>query len=128
MRFVVLLLFSFPLTWAAERDALSIDQNLQARHMPFGTILDPIFASAAGEQIIGYTRCGDSAIWTGHYLAAEAFRYKVTQSTDSLANVQKAIAGLKSLVDVTGTDLLSRCLVSPISPFAAVPLRDVEIK
>src|SRR6266436_263501 len=110
MRTIAVLLFS-SLMWAAEPDALSIDKNLLARHMPFGTILDPIFDAPDSEQIVGYTRCGDSAIWTGHYLAAEAFRYKVTQSADALANVQKAIAGLKSLVDVTGTDLLARCLV-----------------
>src|SRR5205807_4231335 len=65
------------------------------------------------------TRCGDSAIWTGHYLAAEAFRYHVTQSPDAFANVQKAIAGIQSLVDVTGTDLLARCLVPLNSPYAA---------
>ncbi len=46
---------------------------------PYGTVLDPIFAGPASNQIVGYTRCGDSAIWTGHYLAAEAFRYQVTR-------------------------------------------------
>jgi hypothetical protein len=69
---------------ASEADAVAISANIQARHMPFGTILDPIYASAASNQIIGYTRCGDSALWTGAYLAAEAFRYKVTQSPDAL--------------------------------------------
>ena len=68
---------------------------------------------------MGYTRCGDSAIWTGHYLAAEAFRYSVTQSADALNNINKAIAGIKSLTDVTGTNLLARCLVPLNSPYAA---------
>src|SRR5262249_54625460 len=93
--------------------------NIQARHLPFGTILDPIFSSSTGTDIVGYTRCGDSAIWTGHYLAAESFRYKVTHSADALRNAQGALAGLQSLVDVTGTDLLARCLVPMSSPFAA---------
>src|SRR6185436_18723103 len=70
-------------------------------------------------QIIGYTRCGDSALWTGHYLAAEAFRYQLTRAPQALANVKNAIAGIQSLVDVTGTDLLARCLVPVNSPFAA---------
>jgi len=104
---------------AAEADALAITANIQARHLPFGTILDPIFAAPASDQIVGYTRCGDSAIWTGHYLAAEAFRYKVTQSPDAANNLKNAIAGIKSLVDVTGTDLLARCLAPLNSPFAA---------
>jgi uncharacterized protein (TIGR03437 family) len=104
---------------ATEADALSISANIQATHLPYGTILDPIFAGPASNQIIGYTRCGDSAIWTGHYLAAEAFRYQVTQSADALNNVKQGIAGIKSLLDVTGTNLLARCLVPLNSPYAA---------
>ena len=104
---------------AAEVDALAISANIQARHLPFGTILDPVFASFTSDQIVGYTRCGDSAIWTGHYLAAEAFRYNVTRAPEALDNVRKAIAGIKSLADVTGTNLLARCLVPSNSPFAA---------
>src|SRR5713101_2535870 len=105
--------------YAAEADALAISANIQARHSPYGAILDPVFASADSDQIVGYTRCGDSALWTGHYLAAEAFRYKVTQSPDALNNVKQAIAGLKALADVTGTNLLARCIVAENSPFAA---------
>jgi uncharacterized protein (TIGR03437 family) len=104
---------------AAEQDALNLSANIQAQHLPFGTILDPVFDSPDGNQIVGYTRCGDSAIWTGHYLAAEAFRYKVTQSPDAFSNIQRAIAGIKSLADVTGTNLLARCIVDAASPFAA---------
>jgi len=103
---------------ASEEDALAISETIQLRHLPFGGILDPMFAAPDSDQIIGYTRCGDSAIWTGHYLAAESFRYKVTHSADALANVLNAERGLRALVDVTGTDLLARCLVPVDSPFA----------
>src|SRR5512140_1511621 len=105
--------------YGGEADALALDANITARHMPFGTVLDPMFASPQSDQITGYTRCGDSAIWTGHYLAAEAFRYNVTRSAVALANVRAALAGLKSLADVTGTNLLARCLVPANSAFAA---------
>ena len=87
--------------------------------MPFGTLLDPIFASPTSDQIIGYTRCGDSALWTGAYLAAESFRYNVTRSADALQNVRSALAGLKALTDVTGDDRLARCTVPANSPYAA---------
>jgi uncharacterized protein (TIGR03437 family) len=87
--------------------------------MPFATLLDPIFASPTSDQIIGYTRCGDSALWTGAYLAAESFRYNVTQSADALQNVKSALAGLKALTDVTGDDRLARCVVQANSPYAA---------
>ena len=104
---------------ASEFDALAISANIQARHMPFATLLDPIYASPTSDQIIGYTRCGDSALWTGAYLAAESFRYKVTQSADALQNVKRALAGLKALADVTGDNRLARCAVMASSPYAA---------
>jgi uncharacterized protein (TIGR03437 family) len=106
-------------TQASEADALAISANIQAKHLPFGTILDPVYASSTSDQIVGYTRCGDSALWTGAYLAAEAFRYNVTQSPDALANVKRALAGLTSLVDVTGDNRLARCIVAANSPYAA---------
>jgi uncharacterized protein (TIGR03437 family) len=105
--------------WASEADAVAISVHIRARHMPFGTILDPIYVSATSNEIIGYTRCGDSALWTGAYLAAEAFRYKVTQSADALNNLKAALAGLKALTDVTGDNRISRCMVLADSPFAA---------
>jgi len=104
---------------AAEGDALAILANIQARHLPYGSILDPIFALTDSDQISGYTRCGDSALWTGHYLAAEAFRYRVTQASDALSNIQAAVSALKGLADVTGTNLLARCMVPANSPWAS---------
>src|ERR1700682_60453 len=103
---------------AGEADALAISANIQAPHRPYGLILDPVYASANSNKILAYTRCGDSALWTGHYLAAEAFRYKVTQSQDAFANIKAAIAGIKSLADVTGNNLLARCIVPLNSPYA----------
>ena len=112
------MLGAFPAT-ASEADAVAISVGIQARHMPFGTILDPMYASAASNQTVGYTRCGDSALWTGAYLAAEAFRYKVTRAGDAFNNVKTALAGLKGLADVTGDNRLARCMVLASSPYAA---------
>src|SRR6266481_3945657 len=103
----------------SEADAIAISANIRARHMPFGSILDPIYAAPTSDQIVGYTHCGDSALWTGAFLAAEAFRYKVTQSADALDNVKTALAGLKGLADVTGDNRLARCMVLANSPYAA---------
>ena len=120
MRSVVLLLFlSSTHILAAEPDALAISANIQARHTPFGTVLDPIFSAPDRDDLItGYTRCGDSAIWTGHYLAAEAFRYRVTHDPDALANARRALDGITLLTDVTGLNLLARCAVPVSSDFA----------
>jgi uncharacterized protein (TIGR03437 family) len=111
---------------AAESDALAIEANIQARHLPYGAILDPVYTLTDSDQIASYTRCGDSALWTGHYLAAESFRYKVTNAPDALKNVTAAISGLKGLADVTGTNLLARCMVPVTSPYAA-DIRSEEV-
>jgi uncharacterized protein (TIGR03437 family) len=116
---LTILVFWTSFARAAESDALAISANIQARHMPFGTLLDPIYASPASSQIVGYTRCGDSALWTGAYLAAESFHSKVTQSADALRNVKSALVGLQQLVDVTGDNRLARCVFPANAPFAA---------
>jgi hypothetical protein len=102
-----------------ESDALAIDATIQSRHLPFGGIIDPVFASSTSDTITGYTRCADSAIWTGHYLAAESYRYQVMSDPAALANAQGALAYLKTLVDVTTTDVLARCIVPVNSSYAA---------
>src|SRR5215470_1758507 len=109
---------AFPVM-GAEQDALAISHTIEQRHMPNGTIIDPIFASPSSQEIVAYTRGADSAIWTGHYLAAEAFRYKVTASPDALANVRAALQGIRSLRLVTGTNLLARCIMPADWPFAS---------
>ena len=91
---------------ASQDDAEAVSGDIQQLHMPFGTIIDPRFASTdpAETQLAtnAYTHIGDAAIWTGHYLAAEAFRLKVTGSSDALANVQETLDGITMLLDVTG--------------------------
>src|SRR5690242_13226169 len=116
---LTLLLLPFYGAGAAEVDALAISKNIQNRHFPHYTLLDPIFDSATGDQIVSYTRCGDSALWTGFDLAAESFRYKVTRSADALAAAQRALAGIQALIDVTGNNVLARCLIPETSPYAA---------
>ena len=105
-------------SFASEADALAISQNIMARHFPYSSVLDPIFTSSTSNQIVNYTRCGDSALWTGHFLAAEAFRYKVTHSPDALDNARRAELGLQYLADATGNNTLARCLIPDDSPYA----------
>jgi hypothetical protein len=118
MRSVVILLFAFIPLQSAEPDALAISANIQAKHLPYGTILDPIYAAKDSDQIVNYTRCGDSAIWTGHYLAAESYRYAVTKSPEALTAVRNAIQGINMLLNVTGNNLLARCFVPAGSQYA----------
>lgn len=74
-----------------------------AKHMPHGGVLSFDFAGRKGDPFSAYTygRDVDSTIWTGHYLAAESFRYAVTQSPAALSRVQAAVEGLRRLFWVT---------------------------
>src|SRR5262249_41192993 len=115
---LIFTLVAVPPVIGSENDAITISQNIRQRHMPHGTILDPVFKTADSDEIDYYSRGGDSAIWTGHYLAAEAFRYRVTSAPEALENVRTALAGIRLLVDVTGANLLARCLIPTNSPYA----------
>lgn len=105
----------------------AISTNIRALHMPYGTIADPGFASSDSTSpdystVATYNRFGDGAIWTGHYLAAESFRYAVTQSADALNGVKLAMNGVQSLVDVTtqsDPDVLARSWFPQSSPYSA---------
>jgi hypothetical protein len=121
---VCLLTLLVGVAMASEADAIAISQNIRARHMPFGVVVDPIFASPDSDQIVSYTHCGDAAIWTGHYLAAEAFRYNVTKSPEALDNVKIALGGIASLLNVTGTNLLARCLIPANSLYAQAMIQE----
>lgn len=108
-----------------QADADAISATIRERHMPYRTIADPGFATSDPNspdyyRIVTYNRTGDGAIWTGHYLAAESFRYAVTTSPDALANVQAALNGIQSVVDVTSPaapGLLARSWVPQNSPY-----------
>ncbi|HZI42005.1 MAG TPA: hypothetical protein VFD67_09890 [Gemmatimonadaceae bacterium] len=108
-----------------ETDALAISANIQALHMPYGTLADPGFASSDPASpdyntLTTYNRMGDGAIWTGHYLAAESYHYASTQSADALAAVRTAMNGVQSLVDVTALtdpDVLARSWIPQNSQY-----------
>ena len=109
---------------ANEADALAISRQIQEHHWPWHTLTNPRYASGDPASpdfttVVGYTQAADNAIWTGHYLAAEAFRFGVTRSPEALANARRALDGITALVDVTGTDVLARFLIPTSSPYLA---------
>ena len=53
---------------------------------------------------------GDSALWTGLYLATAVWRYQVTRRSDHLQAILEAIRGLHILTHISGTPgVLCRC-------------------
>jgi hypothetical protein len=120
LRTLLILAVSTAFLHAGEADALRIDSNIRARHMPYSTIIDPWLSQPGSDTIDaieGYTRCGDSALWTGHFLAAQSYRYAVTHDPEARANVMEALNGIRKLIEVTGTGVLARCAVPADSPY-----------
>ena len=54
----------------------------------------------AGQQ--RYRSAGDSTIWTGAYIAAQAFRYRVTRDDAALDNIEKCLRAFVQLHDMAG--------------------------
>ena len=100
-----------------ERKAHRIARDLKRHHLPHGAVFDPVYAGPDSNEIVGYTHAGDSAIWTGHYLAAAAFEYAVTGSNKAKSKVRKAISTIRVLLEVTGNETLARAAVPSDSPW-----------
>lgn len=100
------------------RTALDVRTRLLDRHRPHGLILDPIFAAPDSDEIVAYSRGGDSAIWSGHFLAAEVYRYLALRTDESWHSMIDAVRQMRKLVDVTGTNLLARVCLPADSPWA----------
>ncbi len=87
------------------KPAAAIEAGIDA-HLPYGAVLS---IDCETTRAVPLRSCNkpswagdeDSAIWTGHYLAAEAFRFG-SGDTAALPRVQKALAGIERLFWVTG--------------------------
>jgi hypothetical protein len=98
-----------PITTGLHDRARKYNAWLRKHHLPGGTVSDTYFADATHSQVVAYHGTGDSAIWTGSYLAAEALRLMETGSPDAEANVQKMVEAIHRLFEVNGhTGYLSR--------------------
>lgn len=108
----------------------SVDRKIVRDHLPHGTLVEALMDTPAYDtweaaygrggpgnvgRVVGYEGAGDSAIWTGHYLASQAFRYAATRERAALSNVRTALRGIGALLDVNGgTGLLAR-VAAPVN-------------
>lgn len=83
--------------------AMQLESLIQKRHLtPEGLLAYGIsLASPDSDEVTGMAY-SDMAIWSGCYVAAQAFRYAVTDDPLALAQVQRSVRGLHLLQDVTG--------------------------
>ncbi|HZU97495.1 MAG TPA: hypothetical protein VFF73_12415 [Planctomycetota bacterium] len=121
---------AFPLQPNLENAALAVSQDIQSVNTPYGGVVtaymsDPTPGVGTPLHWEGY---GDSAIWTGHYLAAESFRYAVTKDPAAQANASLALAAIQDMLDAEtpGGGHLCRCVVPASAPDAATLLQQAN--
>lgn len=114
-----------------EVEALAVSQGLIGdaqkdppgpfgNHFPFGYgALDAEYKPLPDNSYFEGVHGADSAIWTGHYLAAESYRFAVTRTPEAKQAVLLVFQAIQDLVDVTGQDLLARAIVPQGDPRAA---------
>jgi len=90
-------------------------------HAPWGLIYE-VRTWCDGSRAPIYETYHDTAIWTGHFLAAEAFRYAVDPTPEVLQRVQCVLGGIDKLFHVTGVSgLFARAALPDDSPFQTDP-------
>lgn len=97
--------------------ALAYSQNFQDVHSPaFGCSVEVQFASPSDPTVVAYHDEGDSSIWTGNYVAAEAYRYAVTHDPQAKAFGLRSVNCLLALEEVTGKPGFIARWVGPAEP------------
>ncbi len=96
--------------------ALEISKLVQQEHLPDRSLLSARLSGPDfGDPLDTYTHFHDSAIWTGHYVAAEAFRCAAStgsQAKEAADNALVGLRGLEAMINISGRKgLLSRVLV-----------------
>lgn len=121
--------------------ALAIERKVMRVNMPYDTLVHARFSAPCerrweeccrsgavcpGGQVVGYESYGDSAIWTGHLLAGQAFRrIQFPRDRVGLAFLRRTLRGCTNLLDVFGgTGLLARCAAPLDTPLGQQMDRD----
>lgn len=79
------------------------------------------------EHVTGLGHIRDSAIWTGTYLAAEAFRLAATGSADARRNVERLVETLHLWFNVSGHPALLARFVAPAGDHPRVTMDCAEL-
>jgi hypothetical protein len=113
-----------PITVSVDYDgtAALIDHGLQATHLPYDAVFaietvpagtkSPPAPNPPGEY---YADEEDSAIWTGHLLAAASYRYAATRTPESLLLVRRLMSGIDRLFWVASGEVVKGGQTSAVS-------------
>lgn len=107
--------------------ARAYTQWLQRDGMMYGGVGDARYSDPGTyANVIGLGGLGDSAIWTGTYLAAEALRLQQTGAADARANVIDLVETLHLWFNISGQPGLLARYVAPTGGGHPVALYDLD--
>lgn len=78
------------------------EQRIRARHDRYGLVADSALGSPGDVSSNRLVDNDNDGLWTAIYAAAECFRYKVTRSSEALANARKSVEAMLFLEEVAG--------------------------
>ncbi len=99
----------------AEADALWISDNIRDWHRKFGFIHETKFTTPSSTTIEHLTGNGDAAIWTGCYLAAEAFRYAIKPTPAGFAYLNEALRRVRDVSTMVPSGFITRTIFPKIT-------------
>ncbi len=106
--------------------AAAIDVVTRAEHMPHDMVFPAVYDQPhSGGQVIEYRHWGDSALWTGAYLAAQSYRFDHDADPGALTAAQRLVSAYElcsQVVPAPHEGLLARTAMPLGSPWE-VPLQ-----
>ena len=103
--------------------ALAYSENFQEVHAPgLGCSVEVEFAPDGSSTVLAYHDQGDSTIWTGNYVAAEAYRYEVTRDLQAKSFGLRGLECLLAMEEVSGKPgFIARWVGPAVPPFLNHP-------
>src|SRR5215510_7165471 len=89
-----------PMTLAEKSKAFV--ERIRARHVRHGMTTDSILETPGDLSTNRTVSSDNDGLWTQMYIAAEAFRYKVTGEADARANARQGFEAMLRLEEITG--------------------------
>ncbi len=78
------------------------EEIIQQQHTPLGLVFD-VFPPSNGKPA-RYVDVEDAAIWTGIYIASQAFRFSVTSEQQAMESLERSLAAIHDLRMITGKE------------------------
>jgi hypothetical protein len=101
----------------AER-AARFDRVAREQHLAGDGLMRSVYLSEDLTQVDHWLHVENNILWSGMYLASQAFRYAVTGEAEAVENARTVLAGLLDLTRVTGVrGLYGRALARPDVPY-----------